>query len=54
MLLEVQRCLYYLTAGKEYGALVQYLTAYVQVLLVVQAEIKQFFLSEIQGYGKIT
>lgn len=54
MLLGLQRFLYYLAAGKECDALFQYLTAYVQVLLVVQAETKQFFLSEIQDQGKIT
>lgn len=42
-----------LVAVEEFGALVQYGTAYAQVLLVVQAEIKQFFLSEIQEQTKM-
>jgi len=54
MLLGVQRSLHYLGARKECDALFQYLRAYVQVLLVVQAETKQFFQSEIQDQGKIT
>ena len=48
MLLGVQKCSNYLAALKDFGALVQYRTACVLELLVVQAEIKQFFLSEIQ------
>lgn len=52
MLVGVQICLNYLAAVEEFGALVQYWIAYVKVLLVVQAETRQFFLPEIQEQEK--
>lgn len=54
MILGVEICLNCLAAVAEHDAAVQDQTAYVQVDLVVQAEIEQFFQSEIQEQGKMT